>query len=359
MQIITDFLTSTKARPRTKRSRTTKIAWHWIGNANTSAKNNRNYFNTCGKAVSSHYIIGLSGEVLYIVPEEEIAYTTNEANSYSIGIECCHPDWTGKFSDVTYASMVELGVNLCKKYNLNPINDFIRHYDVTKKCCPKYFVENPSAWAKFKQDVYNKMHNTSNTNSEYQIGTYKQNVKIASSDGVLSVRAGRGTENAKLGEFKTNDVVNVWYIDKGSNGKLWGSCSFNGTTGFISMDCTVPVNAQPVEPPVIEKPVEKPQTVSWTLRLQKELNAQGFKDDKGRRLSEDGIAGPSTLSACPLLKEGAKGNITKLMQEKVGSSADGIFGSGTKTKVIAYQKSKSLSADGIVGKGTWSKFVNL
>lgn len=110
-----------------------------------------------------------------------------------------------------------------------------------------------------------------------------------------------------------------------------------------------------------QKPVETPvvnpaPSLNWTLRLQKELNRQGFKDKNGNRLVEDGYPGPLTLSACPTLKQGAKGNITKLLQEKLGISADGIFGSNTKATVINYQKSKGLVADGIVGKATW-KFM--
>ena len=92
----------------------------------------------------------------------------------------------------------------------------------------------------------------------------------------------------------------------------------------------------------------------WVRRLQQECNNQGFSKQK-----VDGIAGPATLAGCPVLKNGAKGNITKLLQEKLGISVDGIFGNETKKAVISYQKSKGLSADGIVGKETWKKLLRL
>ena len=92
----------------------------------------------------------------------------------------------------------------------------------------------------------------------------------------------------------------------------------------------------------------------WVRRLQQECNNQGFSKQK-----VDGIAGPATLAGCPVLKNGAKGNITKLLQEKLGISVDGIFGNETKKAVISYQKSKGLSADGIVGKETWRKLLRL
>ena len=48
--------------------------------------------------------------------------------------------------------MVDLCAWLCLKFDLNE-NDVIRHYDVTGKICPKYFVEHEDAWKQFKSDV--------------------------------------------------------------------------------------------------------------------------------------------------------------------------------------------------------------
>ena len=36
---------------------------------------------------------------------------------------------------------------------LKPEKDVIRHYDVSGKVCPKYFVEDPEAWEQFLEDV--------------------------------------------------------------------------------------------------------------------------------------------------------------------------------------------------------------
>lgn len=92
----------------------------------------------------------------------------------------------------------------------------------------------------------------------------------------------------------------------------------------------------------------------WVRRLQQECNNQGFSNQ-----TVDGIPGPATLAGCPIVKIGAKGNITKLLQERLGITADGIFGSDTKAAVISYQKANGLSADGIVGQNTWRKLLNL
>lgn len=98
----------------------------------------------------------------------------------------------------------------------------------------------------------------------------------------------------------------------------------------------------------------------WVRRLQQECNNQGFS-----KQNVDGIAGPATLAGCPTLRKGARGNITKLLQEKLvklgynTNGVDGIFGSGTYSAVREFQKTRGLSADGIVGQNTWRKLLNL
>lgn len=93
---------------------------------------------------------------------------------------------------------------------------------------------------------------------------------------------------------------------------------------------------------------------SWIARLQEECNKQGFSNQK-----VDGIAGPNTLNGSPMVRRGARGNITKLIQEKLGISADGIFGANTEVAVKNYQRTNGLSVDGIVGRNTWRKLLNL
>ena len=121
-----------------------------------------------------------------------------------------------------------------------------------------------------------------------------------------------------------------------------------------------PVNNTPVATAPPTPTVSKPTGDDWVRRLQSECNKQGFSNQV-----VDGISGKNTLAGCPTLKYGNRGNITKLLQEKLTSlgygtnGVDGIFGNGTKNAVIKYQKSKGLSADGIVGQNTWRKLLNL
>lgn len=154
-------------RPGTKRTKTTKIAWHFTGQHDVSAKNTVSYFSNVvangykvnGRYIyaSSHLVVGLQGELYHIVPFNEIAYTTNSANYYSVALECATTGADDHYTDEEYKTMVKTGAWLAQTYKLDPRVDFIRHYDVTGKICPKYFVNNVKAWKQFKLDCYNYM----------------------------------------------------------------------------------------------------------------------------------------------------------------------------------------------------------
>ncbi len=149
------------SRPGDSLKEVNGVVVHYVGNPGTSAENNRNYFenlkDTKERSASSHYIIGLQGEILQCVPLEEISYASNDRNYDTIAIECCHPDATGKFNSMTYESLVELTAALCRTYDLNPMTDILRHYDVSGKECPIYYVENESEWNYFLLQVNSKM----------------------------------------------------------------------------------------------------------------------------------------------------------------------------------------------------------
>ena len=138
------------------------VVIHYVGNPGTSAQANRNYFEslsagTDGTYASSHFVVGLEGEVIQCVPLTEIAYASNSRNEDTVSIEVCHPDETGEFGPETYESVVRLTAWLCETFRLDPETDVIRHYDVTGKYCPKYYVENEDAWAALKADVSDQM----------------------------------------------------------------------------------------------------------------------------------------------------------------------------------------------------------
>ena len=146
------------SRPGTELEKIDGVVIHYVGNPGTTAEANRNYFASLssgaeGTYASSHFVVGLEGEVLQCIPLTEIAYASKDRNGDTVAIEVCHPDETGEFSAVTYQQVVELTAWLCRTFDLDPETDVIRHYDVTGKLCPKYYVENPMAWESFLLDT--------------------------------------------------------------------------------------------------------------------------------------------------------------------------------------------------------------
>lgn len=132
------------------------IVVHYTANPGTTAKQNRNYFaglaDGSGTSASSHFIIDTDGTILQCVPMSEIAYASNDRNRDTLSIECCHEDESGKFTKETYQSLVKLTAWLCDTYGLET-DQVIRHYDVTGKLCPKYYVEHEDKWDTLKKDI--------------------------------------------------------------------------------------------------------------------------------------------------------------------------------------------------------------
>lgn len=153
-----EFLTiSEYSRPGEPLTEVNNIFVHYTANPNTSAAQNRNYFenlkdNHDVPGASAHFIIGINGEILQLVPLDEIAYAVQTRNQDSISIECCYKSQNGQFTQETYDSLIDLLAWLVSTYELEP-DDILRHYDCGGKKCPLYYVDHEDAWRILKQDV--------------------------------------------------------------------------------------------------------------------------------------------------------------------------------------------------------------
>ena len=128
------------------------IVIHYVGNPGTTAQQNRDYYASRSSEVSSHFVIGLKGEIIQCIPLHEKSSASNHRNKDTISIEVCHPDASGKFTDAAYQSLVKLTGWLLDVCDLDS-NDVIRHYDITGKQCPLYFVTHDDKWKQFLEDV--------------------------------------------------------------------------------------------------------------------------------------------------------------------------------------------------------------
>jgi len=94
-----------------------------------------------------------------------------------------------------------------------------------------------------------------------------------------------------------------------------------------------------------------------------ETSVKNFQFSK--QIKVDGLVGNTTYSCLVdgvknniMVKKGDKSEQVKEVQQMLGITADGIFGSGTESSVKRFQSDNGLIADGIVGSKTYETLIN-
>lgn len=172
MKIQKMFITPNEySRPQTPLNKVRGLVIHWYADPMASAIAVRNFFENRknGKSGygSAQYNIGLQGEIIQNIPENEMAYgvgsktyapialkkLSSYPNNCVLNIECAHVDWTGKMTDATYFSLVELTVDIMKRHELS-VEDLWLHQEVVLwKDCHRWFVNNQNEWVTFKKQI--------------------------------------------------------------------------------------------------------------------------------------------------------------------------------------------------------------
>ena len=144
--------------------RVQKIEWivmHYTANDGDSDESNGRYFQQpLNPVASAHYFVD-DDSITRSVPDDFVAYHCGAQtyrhpycrNANSIGVELCDArrDWRVMATDKTIANAAELVYSLCKQYSI-PYDHIIRHYDVTGKLCPAYWVKGDGL-QKFRKQV--------------------------------------------------------------------------------------------------------------------------------------------------------------------------------------------------------------
>jgi N-acetylmuramoyl-L-alanine amidase len=288
-----------------------KIVVHYTANPGASAENHYRYFNTLKDRYASAHIFVDKTEAINIIPLGEVAYHAGDiqkhnadgtpyrgvkellpsANYLSIGVEMCI-EKDGTFHPDTITRTEDVFVELCKKFNLDPMCDIVRHFDVTAKNCPSPWVKDEQQFAQFKQRVNAKLNPP------------KPVVVTPTPNTLYRVRKTWADVKSQIGAY--GDLQNAIDLAK----KNVGYEVYDSTGKQV-----YPVASAVVTNTVVAKP-----------------------------------AYPNVL-----IKEGSKGEYVKMVQRVVGVTPDGDFGAKTKAAVKTWQSKHGLSSDGIVGKNTWSK----
>lgn len=166
------------------------LVYHFTANDGDKATNNGNYFKNNIVKASAQYFVD-DDIIVQSVEDEYVAYAVGGkklsgtkggkyhgicTNYNSINIELCDTNKNGKLdlSNKTRENAIELGRYLVKKYNI-PKDRVIRHYDVTGKNCPAYFVKDEKAWNEFKNEIFATKTTTTSTTAK-KVTTYKASV---------------------------------------------------------------------------------------------------------------------------------------------------------------------------------------
>ena len=135
---------------------------HYTANDGDTGKANGKYFQGANRNASAHDFVD-DTSVTHSVPYNRVAYHCGTKKKYyhpkcrnanSIGIEICDTKRDGSYnmSPATRANVIALVKKLMKEYNI-PISNVVRHYDVTHKKCPAYFVNDTQAWIQFLNEL--------------------------------------------------------------------------------------------------------------------------------------------------------------------------------------------------------------
>lgn len=179
------------------------LVFHYVGATGGAEANARYYGRTPGIGASAHYFVGHESEGAAIwqsVPEGDTAWHCGAKsyrhptcrNANSIGIEmCCHQDAKGNWyiDEATLAAAAELGRDIMARYGI-PMENVLRHYDVTGKLCPRPLIEE-NKWTAFKARLEDDM--VSYKTIEDVPASYRPSVQKLLDKGVL-----KGYENGAI-----------------------------------------------------------------------------------------------------------------------------------------------------------------
>lgn len=277
-------------------------------------------FQNPNRQASSNYCIGNDGEIVGCVDENNRAWTSsNRANDcQAITIEVSNSEVGGdwKISDTAWNSLVNLCVDICKRYGFRLNYDgtkngsLTRHNMFAKTTCPGPYL----------QGRFQELADTVNSKLDGNSETVQQTPSETNED--------------KKSDIKSDGKINCIFDIQEYLNRIYGT--------NLALD-----------------DIYGPKTKSAMIKgYQIELNRQFDK-----RIVEDGIWGPKTKSASINVKQGASGRITYLIQMALFIKGyvieiDGKFGSDTARIVAQFQKDNGLTVDKIVGKNTSEKLFN-
>lgn len=283
------------------------IVMHYTGNDGDSDEANANYFKTPDRGASAHYFID-DDSVTQSVPDNYTAWHCGAKsyrhpecrNANSIGVEMCDTRINGTYdvSPETLENAVTLVKSLMAKYHI-PVENVIRHYDVTGKLCPAYFVNDTGSWKAFRN-------------------------RLSGSDDISGTTAS-GNTIIREGQLHANNFVNAGLAADGKRGPSTKAAGIKVLQHAMNLDYGKTIETDGKFGP----------------KSRHKLGKHYVKYGERQYMV--------TAAEILLLLKGYDPN---------GVEAPGHFGNGMKRAVLQYQKDKQLSATGIVDSSMFQSLIS-
>ena len=128
------------------------IVIHYSGGACVTAETlARCLVNNNANNVSANYCVD-ENDIICTIPPGYMSYGVTGHNNHIINIEVCYTDPAGRFELNAIANIRRIVKKCMRDFNI-PADKVVRHYDLTKKKCPCYYVDNPAEWARLHRMI--------------------------------------------------------------------------------------------------------------------------------------------------------------------------------------------------------------
>lgn len=206
-------------------------------------------FQNPGRNASANYCIGYDGEIIGCVDENNRAWTSNnKANDcQAITVEVSNSSTGGDWpiSEASWNALVELAVDVCKRYNFKLVYDgtangsLTRHNMFAATACPGTYLQN--RFEELARVVNARLEGNADTSSDTSSDTNSSSnsetsvnylVKVTAS--VLNIRKGPGTNYDTNGSIKDKGTYTIVAESDGQGASKWGK--LKSGAGWISLD---------------------------------------------------------------------------------------------------------------------------
>jgi len=295
---------------------------HYTANDGDTDEGNAHYFQGKGRDASAHYFVD-DDSVTQSVPDNYIAwhcgakkyYHPYLRNSNTLSIEMCDTmrDGVHNLTSATKQNVIELARELVAKYHISKEN-VVRHYDITHKRCPAYYVDDTKAWELFKEEIFQ--------------GAPQAVVAPVIQPTPVSQPVPKSVDAHKvliaLGQAHANNFAQCGLVA-------------DGIRGSKTIEAAIKVLQRAMN---VDYHIQIPETGVFGTKTSAILKNHYVKQGETQYMV--------TALEILLLLKGI---------DPKGVECPGVFGTGLNASLIAYQSAAGLTCDGVAGYNTFVSLI--